>query len=54
MIPRDRTCWYCERGQHEKCFSTIVCACRVCDWPNRPASARQIHIVNQPNRGTTK
>jgi hypothetical protein len=29
-IPRDRVCWYCARGQHEKCGIPKTCACRSC------------------------
>ena len=29
-IPRDRVCWYCERGEHEKCGVPKTCACRSC------------------------
>ncbi len=29
-IPRDRTCWYCERGQHDRCPIPKTCACRSC------------------------
>jgi hypothetical protein len=45
MIPRDITCWYCQRDQHAQCFSTIVCACRTCDWEHRPASAAPINPI---------
>ncbi len=29
-IPRDRVCWYCARGQHDKCGIPKTCACRTC------------------------
>lgn len=35
MIPRILTCWYCERGQHAKCFSARLCACRTCSTAHR-------------------
>ncbi len=29
-IPRDITCWYCQRGRHTDCFSKKLCACWYC------------------------
>lgn len=35
MIPRDRVCWYCERGQHAKCGIPRTCACYTCRVAHR-------------------
>ncbi len=29
-IPRDRVCWYCARGEHDRCGVPKTCACRTC------------------------
>jgi hypothetical protein len=29
-IPRDLTCWYCERGRHDRCGIPQTCACWTC------------------------
>ncbi len=29
-ISRDRVCWFCERGEHDKCGVPKTCACRTC------------------------
>lgn len=29
-LPRDVTCWYCQREQHSRCSLPKTCACRTC------------------------
>jgi len=29
-IPRDLECYYCRRGEHDRCSIPRSCACRVC------------------------
>lgn len=29
-LPRDVTCWHCQRGKHDRCIYRDSCACRPC------------------------